>query len=201
MKDAKKYLESQGLIPLSPAEGLVSLVDLILGPGVTGNWWSHHRANDAYNAYSALANDPDVIVIKLIDYKVTLIHRSLWACVFKIALDNKRIRWRRSFLSPDGLRLFNLVERAGLVALDFIVIDLEMPRKTLTKERKKLEEWGLVLSKEEHTPSGRHDIVLESWRSAARTRMVAPPASLTVISAYQEIRSRIGRHKSSLALP
>ncbi|TPI21094.1 hypothetical protein [Mesorhizobium sp. B4-1-1] len=201
MKDAKIYLESHGLIPLSPAEGLVSLVDLILGPGVTGNWWGHDRANDAYNAYSALANDPNVIVVKLIDYKVTLVHRNIWNPIFKIALDDKRISWRKSSLSPEGLRLFEIVEKFGSVGLDFIVSELEMSRTTLTKERKKLEGWGLVLSKEEHTSSGRHDIVLESWTSAARKRVVAPPASLTLISAYQEIKSRIGRHKLSLALP
>ncbi|TCA01027.1 hypothetical protein [Rhizobium leguminosarum] len=201
MNDARGYLIQNGIIPLSPTKGLVSIVDLILGPGVPGNWWGHQNANLAYNAYSELANDPDIIVMKLVDYKVTLVHRTLWDCIFRVALDNGRITWRKKSLSPQGLLLLNQIEKIGSISLDFITADLQVHRKTITKERRKLEEFGLVVSREEHTSSGHHDIVLESWKSAAKTRRVAPPASLTVVVAHREIQSRIGRHKSSLALP
>lgn len=201
MNDVREYLLEHGIIPLSPTDGLVSLVDLILGPGIKGNWWGQANSNAAYNAYAELADDPDIIVMKLVDHKVTLVHRNLWNCLFVVALDAKRLEWRKKSLSPKGLLILSNVDRLGTVGMDFVAAELGLPRKTIAHERKKLEQWGVVLSKEEHTKSGHHDIVLQSWKSAALERNVAPSPGLIASVAYQEINSRIKGHRSSLALP
>ena len=164
-REMLRWARQQGIFMLSPMEGFPSLAAEIGGSGISSRWWSHARANDIYNAFRDLSENKDILTTKLIDGKVTLVHQDLWPSVVRLALDPVwRGRQVRS-LNKSSKTLFDTVERMGQVRLDFLAPDWPSGRKALNKDRTALEKRALVVSHDEHTETGAHEAVLESWDS------------------------------------
>ena len=70
-------LSAQGPVP--------RLVETIAGEALVGNWWSHPRANSIYNTFSEVQASDQVLVCRLVNGKVTLVHRRLWASLARLA--------------------------------------------------------------------------------------------------------------------
>jgi len=60
-------------------------VDAVAGETVSGNWWSHARGREIFAATRAVRAAPDVLVCRLIDGKVTFVHRRLWPALVRLA--------------------------------------------------------------------------------------------------------------------
>lgn len=84
-KQGLAFVERHGVV-LQAARGPVpNLAEEIAGGPIRGSWWGHPKGHEIFRIASAVSESEDVLVCKLIDGKVTYIHRRLWPALVKLA--------------------------------------------------------------------------------------------------------------------
>lgn len=84
-KQALAFVKRHGVV-LQAARGAVpSLAETIAGERIRGSWWGHPQGKDIFRAAEAVCESPDVLVCKLVEGKVTYVHRRLWPALVKLA--------------------------------------------------------------------------------------------------------------------
>src|SRR5215204_117261 len=76
--DLIDFVRSQGMVLESAKGPIPNLVTRIVGSPVTGNWWAHPQSNAIFNALQEVRESPDVMACRLVNRKVTLVHRRVW---------------------------------------------------------------------------------------------------------------------------
>ena len=102
---ALAFVERQGIVcEAARRGGIPSLVDEIAGEPVRGNWWSHARSRQIFAATHAVRDSPDVLVCRLVDGKITFVHRRLWPALLRMAgrFDAKRLARLHEVHSVSG---------------------------------------------------------------------------------------------------
>ena len=81
------FVEREGMVLESGRYPSVpNLVDHIVGERVRGSWWGHPKGQEIYALLNGLREaEAEVAVCKLIDGKITYIHRRLWAACARLA--------------------------------------------------------------------------------------------------------------------
>ena len=125
-----------------------SVVSLVIGGPAKGSWWSHPKGREIYALLEQLGQHPDLLAVKLIEGKVTFVHRRLWPAVLAIARARDDVQMKG--LSPAARRLLARVDEKGEVEAHGPVV-------------KELESRLLVHAAQLHTKSGAHTILLTSW--------------------------------------
>jgi len=83
---ALAFVERHGVVcEASRRNGVPSLADEIAGELVRGNWWSHPRSKAIFAATRAVRDSEDVLVCRLVDGKITFLHRRLWPALVRLA--------------------------------------------------------------------------------------------------------------------
>jgi hypothetical protein len=84
-KEALAFVEHHGVV-LQAARGPVpSLVEAIAGGRIRGSWWGHPKGREIFRVAEAISDSPEVLVCKLVEGKVTYVHRRLWPALVKLA--------------------------------------------------------------------------------------------------------------------
>ena len=84
-KEAIAFVKRHGIV-LQAARGPVpSLAEAIVGGPIRGSWWGHPKGRMIFRAAQAVCESPEVLVCKLIDDKVTYVHRRFWPALVKLA--------------------------------------------------------------------------------------------------------------------
>src|ERR1700687_3322584 len=91
-----------------------SVTGFVAGDNVRGSWWSHPQSHEMYGLSCRLHDHPDVLSVKLISGKVTLVHRPLWPAVFTVA--TAREPWQLEALSKEAKALLKRVDKATEVS-------------------------------------------------------------------------------------
>jgi hypothetical protein len=78
-------LIEHGMLLESAHGPLPSVAELVAGERITGSWWSHPSSHAIFDAINALADSPDVVRTRLVNGKVTLIHRRVWCPLVRLA--------------------------------------------------------------------------------------------------------------------
>ena len=150
-------LEEHGLLLESDAR-LPSIAALVAGAPIKGSWWSHPKGRAIFAACGLLADDPDALITKLVGGKVTYVHRRLWAPLLSVARAQEA--WQTRGLTPKARALLKLVAAEGSIRAD--------RAGAKGRDAAELERRLLVHSESEHTESGAHQRVLETWEHWAR---------------------------------
>jgi hypothetical protein len=84
-KQAIRFVHKHGIV-LQAARGPVpSLAAEIAGQSIRGSWWAHPKSQEIYRTTQAVCRHADVLVCKLVDGKITYVHRRLWPALVKLA--------------------------------------------------------------------------------------------------------------------
>jgi hypothetical protein len=179
-------LRRYGLLLESDSK-LPSVVTLVAGKPIAGSWWGHPSGGAIYREVNKLADRSDVVLLKLLNGKVTFVLNTFWPHVYAIGCCGEP--WQVSGLSPQSQRLVELVRRNGLIRTDD-------PRSRLAAGPRisavalDLERRLLVLGTQVHTESGRHVKSLESWPHWARRIKLA--TRMPAARAKAELAERVG---------
>jgi hypothetical protein len=130
---------------------------MLTGESLSTSWWSHPKGRLIFAVLSELGDHPDVLFTKLLQRKDTLVHRSLWPALLTVA--QSRAPWQLRGLSAPATSLLERIGRGeGNVRATGAAV-------------KELETRLLAVTREVHTESGRHEMLLEQWEVwAARVR-------------------------------
>ncbi|HEX6732122.1 MAG TPA: hypothetical protein VF074_19040, partial [Pyrinomonadaceae bacterium] len=157
-------LEKLGLLLLSKS-GLPSVVDLISKRGeLKGSWWSHPEAHTIFAVSELLEDHPDVLIMKLIDGKVTFVHRELWSRIYPIGV--AREDWQVKALSPAAKLLLKRVDAEGKVRTGGLGKTFDPKPGVAARE---LEHYLLIHSKQTHGATGAHYKILQTWDEWAKS--------------------------------
>jgi len=130
-----------------------SVTGFVAGDRVRGSWWAHPQSHEMYSLACRLRAHPDVLLVKLISGKVTLVHRPLWPAVFTVA--TAREPWQLEELSKDAQALLKKVDK-------------ETQLSSSGDPVRELEARLLVYSESVHTERGFHTKELQTWKSWAQ---------------------------------
>ena len=168
-KECMQALSRHGLLMLQDAR-LPSVTTIVVGAPVKGSWWGHARGHAIFNASQRLEEHADVAVAKLVDGKVTYIHRRLWPAL--VATGSERALWQTAGLTPPTRALFTAVKKRGSLRTDLAPGILKIPARLARRTALELEKRLLIASEEVHTQTGAHAKQLEDWPVWAARRGV-----------------------------
>ena len=78
-------LVNHGMLLESARGPLPNVAELVAGEPIRGTWWGHRCSHEIFRALNVLADSPDVVRTRLVNGKVTLIHRRLWPALVRVA--------------------------------------------------------------------------------------------------------------------
>jgi hypothetical protein len=71
---------------LESARGpLPNLAEIVAGEPIRGSWWGHPASHAIFDAINQVADSGEVVRLRLVNGKVTLVHRRLWAPLVRLA--------------------------------------------------------------------------------------------------------------------
>jgi hypothetical protein len=158
-------LKSSGLL-LTQDKQLANVVTLVTGESLRSSWWSHPQGQVIFAVLTELDDHKDVLFTKLVQRKVTLVHRKLWPAFLAVATCGEP--WQRQGLSAAAKKLLAQIEASSeaMQAAGAAVKELER---------------GLLAHTEQvHTDSGRHETALDSWSSWQRRVGIETLTSVSV---------------------
>jgi len=168
--EALRWIRRHGIATMTPTPRFQSLVAEVAGGPVRGSWWGHPKGKVMFRLAESLHDSPESTSAKLVDGKVTFLHRALWPALARVVTD---VDWRKSAgyrLSPEAGRLLRVVEKRGTLRLDGAGL----------KCRKELESTLFVYSGSVHTEKGSHATVLTSWRKVFDSETLALARKLSL---------------------
>jgi hypothetical protein len=182
--DALELVRDRLVITEVPATGMPSLVEAVAGGPVHGSWRSHAKGRLMYRLGRLLRASEDILSVRLVEGKVAFVDRSLWATVYRVAMEPSRRRRCLEGLSPQARALLTQVERDGEVRL--------AKGSPWLKAREALEERLLVHLSETQAEEGHHVSVLRSWRAWASSFLQEAAATLSYEDALERLRQACG---------
>jgi hypothetical protein len=103
LKQALRFIETNGVV-LESAHGRVpTFVDFVAGERVTG-WWSHPLGRSIFPLTRLIRDSPDVLICRVIDHKVTYVHRRVWPALVKLSsrFNKLDLAWIQEKHLPNG---------------------------------------------------------------------------------------------------
>jgi len=82
--DPMEALVEHGMLLESARGPLPNVAEMIAGAPISGSWWSHPRSHAIFAEINELADSPDVVRMRLVNGKVTLVHRRLWPALVRV---------------------------------------------------------------------------------------------------------------------
>ena len=185
-----KALKAGGLL-LESDPRLPCVTQIIVGRRLRSSWWADPRTTLIYRVLQRLHKNSDVLAAKLVDGKVTLIHRKLWPAILRVA--TCREPWQREGLSRTAKSLLDKVTKQGMLETN------RLPRyaensQLIAQAAGELERRLLVYGEGFHTNSGAHAKRLLTWGRWARRMGLAPIAMTS-----EQAKTRLEDALNSLA--
>ena len=82
--DALAFIEKHGIVLVAGRGPVPRLVEAILGEPIKGSWWAHPRSHGIFAVLRELGESSELLLCRLVDGKVTFVHRRLWPALIKL---------------------------------------------------------------------------------------------------------------------
>src|SRR6266478_1216837 len=83
--DALAYVKDRGVVLVSAKGPVPRLTEAIVDEPIKGSWWAHPRSRQIFAVLQAVTGSEEVLVCRLVNDKVTLVHRRLWPALVRLA--------------------------------------------------------------------------------------------------------------------
>jgi hypothetical protein len=89
-RDPVEFVALHGVVLASAKGPVPNLAEAIAGESIRGSWWAHPKGTDIFNALSLVGDSPDVLTFRLVEGKITFVHRRLWPALIRLAGELKK---------------------------------------------------------------------------------------------------------------
>jgi hypothetical protein len=140
-KQALRFVNNNGIALESGRGPVPSLAETIAGKPIRGSWWNHTKANIIFRCSRAVRSSKEVLVCRLIEGKVTYVHRRLWPALVRLAdqFDPERLGSIREVHTASGKHKVEVTAFPEWVSPDVISaaakLTAEQARKQLIRLR------------------------------------------------------------------
>src|SRR5260370_36541134 len=83
--DAISFIREHGVVLASAKGPVPRLTEAIVNEPIKGSWWAHPKSHQIFAVLQTVAESDEVLVCRLVNGKVTLIHRRLWPALVRVA--------------------------------------------------------------------------------------------------------------------
>jgi hypothetical protein len=84
-KQALQFVREHGIVLVSGKGPAPRLSEAIVGLPIKGRWWAHPRSHQMFRIFRELSDSPEIIVCRLVNDKLTFVHRRLWPALVRAA--------------------------------------------------------------------------------------------------------------------
>ena len=84
-RQALAFVRKHGVVLASAKGNAPRLTEAIVGEPIQGSWWAHPQGRRIFAVLSAVSESKDVLVCRLVDGKITLVHRRLWPALVRLS--------------------------------------------------------------------------------------------------------------------
>jgi hypothetical protein len=101
------FIKQHGIVLQAGHGPVPNLAETIAGEPIRGSWWGHPRGREIFHTIQTISESPEVLVCKLIEGKVTFIHRRLWPALVKLAshFPKEQLSQIREEHTPSGAHI------------------------------------------------------------------------------------------------
>jgi hypothetical protein len=82
---ALAFVKKHGVVLMSARGAVPNLAEAIAGEPIRGSWWGHPKSHHMFRVFEAVCDSSQVLVCRLADGKVTLVHRRIWPALVRLA--------------------------------------------------------------------------------------------------------------------
>lgn len=86
------FIARHGVVLASGKGAVPNLAEAVAGEPIRGSWWGHPRGSEIFLALGVLDDSPDVLCFRLVEGKVTFVHKRLWPALVRLAAELGRDR-------------------------------------------------------------------------------------------------------------
>lgn len=79
------FVQAHGVVLVSAKGRAPRLTEAIIGEPIKGSWWAHPESRRIYAILRTVTESGQVLVCRIIDGKLTLVHRRLWPALVRLA--------------------------------------------------------------------------------------------------------------------
>ncbi len=92
-KEALDFVKRYGAVLESARGPIPSLAQAIAGEPIRGSWWGHPKGNQIYMLLNEVCDSPEIVRCRLVEGRITLVHRRLWPALVRMAtaFDEERL--------------------------------------------------------------------------------------------------------------
>jgi hypothetical protein len=107
-KEALGFVRANGITLESGHGPVPSLARTIAGEAIRGSWWAHPKGPVIFVCSRAIRESKDVLVCRLVEGKVTYVHKRLWPALVRLArpLGARRLSAIQEVHTTSGKHLF-----------------------------------------------------------------------------------------------
>ena len=87
---ALAFVRKHGVVLESACGPVPNLAEHAAGEPIRGSWWGHPKGREIFGLTRAVRASKAVLVCKLIEGKVTYVHRRLWSALVRLAAEFPR---------------------------------------------------------------------------------------------------------------
>lgn len=98
------WIEEQGVVLQSARGPVANVAQFIAGEPIRGSWWGHPAGKEIFAILNVVDDSPDIVSMRLINHKVTLVHARLWPSLVRVSdlLGKSRLASIHSEHTPSG---------------------------------------------------------------------------------------------------
>lgn len=85
MLDPLDFVARHGVVLASAKGPVPNLAEAVAGEPIRGSWWGHPKGSEIFRALGAVSDSPDVLCFRLVEGKITFVHRRLWPALVRLA--------------------------------------------------------------------------------------------------------------------
>jgi hypothetical protein len=101
---AAAFVREHGIVLASAKGPVPRLTEAIVGEPIKGSWWGHPKNHQIFAILQAVAESEDILVCRLVEGRITFVHRRLWPALVRLAkrLPSDQIAQVREEHTPSG---------------------------------------------------------------------------------------------------
>jgi hypothetical protein len=84
-EQAMSFVREHGVVLASAKGPVARLAEVVTGESIKGSWWAHAKSHQIFAILQHVGESPDILVCRLVNGKVTLVHRRLWPALVRVA--------------------------------------------------------------------------------------------------------------------
>src|SRR5882672_5155116 len=103
-KQALAWVKKWGIAVESARTSVPNLAQEVAGEPLRGSWWAHTKGGEIFLLSRAIRRAPDVLVCRLVDGKITYVHRRMWPALVSLAarFSRQRLAALKEVHTPAG---------------------------------------------------------------------------------------------------